>query len=91
MPENYSKANIEYVYETDNKLAITFNMDNVIKNPLKVRSIILYTNTQWQEEHKQLKYQCKLPLYIVNFHYNILLPYYTLLILILLKEVIEII
>lgn len=36
MPENYSKANIEYVYETDNKLAITFNMDNVIKNPLKV-------------------------------------------------------
>lgn len=46
MPENYSKANIEYVYETDNKLAITFNMDNVIKNPLKVRSIILYTNTQ---------------------------------------------
>lgn len=46
MPENYSKANIEYVYETDNKLTITFNMDNVPKNPLKVRSLILYTNTQ---------------------------------------------
>jgi len=60
MPENYSKANIEYVYETDNKLTITFNMDNVPKNPLKVRSLILYTNTQWHEEHKQLKHQCKL-------------------------------
>lgn len=46
MPENYSKANIEYVYETDNKLTITFNMDNVTKNPLKVRSTILYTMTR---------------------------------------------
>ncbi|XP_025197810.1 sodium channel protein Nach-like isoform X1 [Melanaphis sacchari] len=36
LPENYLKANIEYVYETDNKLTITFNMDNVTKNPLKV-------------------------------------------------------
>jgi len=39
MAENYSKANTEYVFETDNKLAITFNMDNVTKNPLKVRSM----------------------------------------------------
>lgn len=37
--ENYSKSDIEYVYETDNKLTITFNMDNITKNPLKVRSM----------------------------------------------------
>jgi len=37
MSENYTKANIEYVFETDNKLTISFNMDNVTKNPLKVR------------------------------------------------------
>jgi len=39
MAKNYSKANIEYVFETDNKLTISFNMDNVTKNPLKVRSV----------------------------------------------------
>jgi len=42
MAENYSKANTEYVFETDNKLTITFNMDNVTKNPLKVATCDVY-------------------------------------------------
>lgn len=37
MPENYTKSSTRYVYETDNKLTITFNMDNITKNPLKVK------------------------------------------------------
>ncbi|XP_050430662.1 sodium channel protein Nach-like isoform X2 [Adelges cooleyi] len=36
MSENYTKSSTEYVYETDTKLAISFNMDNVTKNPLKI-------------------------------------------------------
>uniref|UniRef100_A0A2S2QQS6 Sodium channel protein Nach n=1 Tax=Sipha flava TaxID=143950 RepID=A0A2S2QQS6_9HEMI len=35
-PENYSKSGTEYVYETDNKLSITFNTHNTTKNPLNV-------------------------------------------------------
>lgn len=38
MSENYEKSITQYVYETDNKLTITFNvnMENITKNPLKV-------------------------------------------------------
>lgn len=32
----YKIPEVEFVYETDIKLAITFNMDNITKNPLKV-------------------------------------------------------
>ncbi|XP_025416588.1 sodium channel protein Nach-like isoform X2 [Sipha flava] len=35
-PENYSKSGTEYVYETDNKLSITFNTHNTTKNPLNI-------------------------------------------------------
>ncbi|XP_050536537.1 sodium channel protein Nach-like isoform X2 [Daktulosphaira vitifoliae] len=36
IPENYTKLKTEYVFETDTKLALSFNMENVTKNPLKI-------------------------------------------------------